>query len=254
MTNLVLYLLRQFDSSIWTENVLPTLAFARIGLGVPMECLSKNQGLFFTMQAEKNDTAKNETPNDETTSIANEITNVKLEDSSTSSTPSSPGTESNSILTNFKSFSKFGDPKSDGKLITLSQSDKWMKQAKVIDGKKITTTDTGIHFKKHKSMKLSLEQYKMFLEDLAKSKKTELAEIKKKMANCGPPGVTGGVGGAGKAASTVDRLTDVSKYTGSHKQRFDETGKGKGIAGRRDVADTSGYVQGYQNKDTYKGQ
>lgn len=59
---------------------------------------------------------------------------------------------------------------------------------------------------------------------------------------------------AGKIASTVDRLTDVSKYTGSHKQRFDETGKGKGIAGRKDLSDQSGYVQGYQNKDTYKAQ
>ena len=49
----------------------------------------------------------------------------------------------------FKAFSKFGDTKSDGKHITLSQSDKWMKQAKVID-KKLTTTDTGIHFKKFK--------------------------------------------------------------------------------------------------------
>lgn len=50
----------------------------------------------------------------------------------------------------FKAFSKFGDTKSDGKHITLSQSDKWMKQAKVIDSKTITTTDTGIHFKKFK--------------------------------------------------------------------------------------------------------
>ena len=50
----------------------------------------------------------------------------------------------------FKAFSKFGDTKSDGKHITLSQSDKWMKQAKVVDGKTITTTDTGIHFKKFK--------------------------------------------------------------------------------------------------------
>lgn len=31
----------------------------------------------------------------------------------------------------FKAFCKFGDVKSDGKLITLSQSDKWMKQAQV---------------------------------------------------------------------------------------------------------------------------
>jgi len=50
----------------------------------------------------------------------------------------------------FKAFSKFGDTKSDGKHITLSQSDKWMKQAKVIDGKSISTTDTAIHFKKFK--------------------------------------------------------------------------------------------------------
>ncbi|XP_011330934.1 TPPP family protein CG45057 isoform X2 [Ooceraea biroi] len=195
-----------------------------------------------TMQAEKNDASM--------APVTNEVTNLKIEDTSTSPTPSSPG-DSGSFLTSFKAFSKFGDPKSDGKLITLSQSDKWMKQAKVIDGKKITTTDTGIYFKKQKSVKLNLEQYKAFLDELAKGKKVELAEIKKKMANCGPPGFTGSSSAAGKAASTVDRLTDVSKYTGSHKQRFDEAGKGKGIAGRKDVADTSGYVQGYQNKDTY---
>lgn len=56
---------------------------------------------------------------------------------------------------------------------------------------------------------------------------------------------------AGKAAAAVDRLTDTSKYTGSHKERFDATGKGKGIAGRRNLVDGSGYVSGYQHKDTY---
>ncbi|XP_003696054.1 tubulin polymerization-promoting protein homolog [Apis florea] len=182
------------------------------------------------------------------------VANLKIEENETGRlTPSSPSAaQSGSFLQSFKAFSKFGDPKSDGKLITLSQSDKWMKQAKVIDGRKITTTDTGIYFKKHKSMKLGIEQYKSFLDELAKSKKVDPAEMKKKMANCGPPGVSAGAGGTGKAASTVDRLTDVSKYTGSHKQRFDESGKGKGIAGRKDIPDQSGYVQGYQNKDTYK--
>lgn len=38
---------------------------------------------------------------------------------------------SSSLKDQFKAFSKFGDTKSDGKQITLSQSDKWMKQAKV---------------------------------------------------------------------------------------------------------------------------
>ncbi|SPP87072.1 blast:TPPP family protein CG45057 [Drosophila guanche] len=150
----------------------------------------------------------------------------------------------------FKAFSKFGDTKSDGKLITLSQSDKWMKQAKVID-KKITTTDTGIHFKKFKALKISLTDYNKFLDDLAKTRKVELAEIKQKMAGCGAPGVA--QVSAGKAAAAVDRLTDTSKYTGSHKERFDATGKGKGIAGRRNVVDGSGYVSGYQHKDTYDG-
>ncbi|VVC86767.1 tubulin polymerization-promoting protein homolog [Leptidea sinapis] len=150
----------------------------------------------------------------------------------------------------FKMFSKFGDPKSDGKQITLSQSDKWMKQAKVIDGKKITTTDTGIYFKKLKSLKVGVDDYQKFLEDLAKNKKVELEDIKKKLTTCGQPGLTSHLTKS-PAAATVDRLTDTSKYTGSHKQRFDETGKGKGIAGRKDLVDGSGYVTGYQHKDTY---
>jgi hypothetical protein len=57
----------------------------------------------------------------------------------------------------------------------------------VID-KKITTTDTGIHFKKLKSMKLSIIDYSKFLEDLAKTKGVEVADIKNKMAGCGAPG------------------------------------------------------------------
>lgn len=91
----------------------------------------------------------------------------------------------------FKAFSKFGDVKSDGKCITLSQSDKWMKQAGVID-KKITTTDTGIHFKKLKSLKVALPDYQKFLEDLAKTKGIDLAEIKKKLTGCGTPGSNSG--------------------------------------------------------------
>lgn len=49
----------------------------------------------------------------------------------------------------------------------------------------------------------------------------------------------------------VDRMTDTSKYTGSHKERFDDSGHGRGMEGRKGAADKSGYVQGYKNKDTY---
>ena len=84
--------------------------------------------------------------------VTNEVAGLKLEEGMTEkSTPASPSAATGgTFLSSFKAFSKFGDSKSDGKLITLSQSDKWMKQAKVIDGKKITTTDTGIYFKKYK--------------------------------------------------------------------------------------------------------
>ena len=47
-------------------------------------------------------------------------------------------------------------------------------------------------------------------------------------------------------AGAVDRLTDVSKFTGSHKERFTEDGKGRGVAGRKDVADNAGYVTGFK--------
>nr|CAD7449803.1 unnamed protein product [Timema bartmani] len=140
-------------------------------------------------------------------------------------------------------------------------------------------------------MKMPVDEYSKFLEELCKNKKVDVKEIKEKLTTCGVPGFSSSssyvrrhysMGGwvrasqttvdtsrlpeqgfgtsmapsrvddaASKAASTVERLTDASKYTGAHKQRFDETGKGKGIAGRKDLPDSSGYVQGYINKDSY---
>lgn len=171
-------------------------------------------------------------------------------DAASGETGATPGTPTAAFRAQFRAFSRFGDPKSDGRALTLSQSDKWLKQARVVDGKKVTTTDTGIYFKKFKLQKLGMEDYKKFLEDLAKNKKLDIEDVKAKMASCGAPGLSSAAGAA-KSAATVERLTDPSRYTGAHKQRFDETGKGKGIAGRKDIPDASGYVQGYQNRDTY---
>lgn len=79
----------------------------------------------------------------------------------------------------------------------------------------------------------------------------EVAAIKADLAQClssGGPHVkvvkqsaTGNVGG----------LTDASKYTGAHKERFDADGKGKGIEGRVDRSDNSGYVGNYKGAGTY---
>lgn len=53
------------------------------------------------------------------------------------------------------------------------------------------------------------------------------------------------------ATGNVGGLTDASKYTGSHKERFDEEGKGKGKEGRVDKVDDSGYVGNYKGANTY---
>ena len=54
-------------------------------------------------------------------------------------------------------------------------------------------------------------------------------------------------------SAAVDRLTDTTKYTGSHKERFDAEGKGRGAYGRKDLDENAaaGYVSGYKNKDAY---
>jgi p25-alpha len=38
----------------------------------------------------------------------------------------------------------------------------------------------------------------------------------------------------------MKRLTDTSKYTGAHKERFNTDGTGKGIGGREDLAKSDG--------------
>ena len=48
----------------------------------------------------------------------------------------------------FVHFSRYGDPHGSGQHITLTQSDKWMKQAGVIDNWNVTSTDTAIAFRK----------------------------------------------------------------------------------------------------------
>lgn len=148
----------------------------------------------------------------------------------------------------FANFAKFGDTRSDGKSITLKNIDKWFKQAQIFD-KKLTTTDTGITFNKFKSRTISFSEFLAFLEDLSKQKNIPVDEIKGKLQTCGIPGTNK----ATEAVKTgaVERLTDTSKYTGSHKERFDDSGHGKGKEGREDLAEDAGYVSGYKGKGTY---
>ncbi|KAK7079323.1 hypothetical protein SK128_021127 [Halocaridina rubra] len=97
--------------------------------------------------------------------------------------------------------------------------------------------------------KITFVEFEKYLDEIAKSKKIDVKDIKSKLQDCGAPGTSGTTSVV--KSSAIDRLTDTKKFTGSHKLRFDSTGRGKGIAGRKDVPDTSGYVTGYKNKNTY---
>ncbi len=44
-----------------------------------------------------------------------------------------------------------------------------------------------------------------------------------------------------KKTDVLGRLTDPSKYTGAHKARFDEDGKGMGIAGKWSITHRESY-------------
>uniref|UniRef100_A0A8C9FEY0 TPPP protein n=1 Tax=Pavo cristatus TaxID=9049 RepID=A0A8C9FEY0_PAVCR len=104
------------------------------------------------------------------------------------------------------------------------------------------------------SRTISFEQFKEALQELSKKRFKEksdeeaIQEIYKLIEGKAPI-----ISGVTKAISspTVSRLTDTSKFTGSHKERFDPSGKGKGRAGREDLVDASGYVSGYKHAGTY---
>lgn len=77
----------------------------------------------------------------------------------------------------------------------------------------------------------------------------ELDEIVEKLSKLEAPVVKSAA--KAQADGVYNRLTDHTKYTGSHKERFDAEGKGKGKAGRVDVQENTGYVAAYKNAGTY---
>jgi len=102
--------------------------------------------------------------------------------------------------------------------------------------KQFTSTDTAIEFKKVSRLgkAIDLKDYDLFLDLLLKKKVkeedllTERNRVKETMAKANLPRAT-----SAKTDAVVSRLTDHTKYTGSHKLRFDqETGKGRGRDGR----------------------
>ncbi|XP_024275916.1 tubulin polymerization-promoting protein family member 3-like [Oncorhynchus tshawytscha] len=162
------------------------------------------------------------------------------------------------VETAFKKFAIHGDTKATGKEMNGKNFVKLCKDCRVIDGKNVTATDVDIVFTKVKAKTarvITFEQFSQALSELApkrfkgKGQEETLQQLYGLIAGKEPSNA--GVTKVAKAAA-VDRLTDTTKFTGAHKERFDETGKGKGKAGREEIPDASGYVGAYKGKGTYE--
>jgi len=155
---------------------------------------------------------------------------------------------------NFKAFAS----KADGKEQTTADFTKWCKDANVI-GKTCNSNHIDISFMKVKpkaSKTITFLELDPLLTEMAKKYKDDhkldeakaKEEITDKLIKATPKahGVT-------KTSKTggVEKMTDTKNYTGSHKERFDESGKGKGAEGRTDKVDNTGYVGNYKGEGTF---
>uniref|UniRef100_A0A3Q4AI74 Tubulin polymerization-promoting protein family member 3 n=1 Tax=Mola mola TaxID=94237 RepID=A0A3Q4AI74_MOLML len=161
------------------------------------------------------------------------------------------------LLVSFKKFAVHGDTKATGKELNGKNWAKLCKDCKIVDGKNVSSTDVDIVFSKVKqktSRIITYEEFQRALEELApkrfkgQSKEEALQSIFRLVEGKEP--TNAGVTKVAKTAA-VDRLTDASRYTGSHKGRFDESGKGRGREGREELVENTGYVGAYKNAGTY---
>lgn len=140
----------------------------------------------------------------------------------------------------------------DKKTATSKNVDKWFKDAGVM-GKKLTSTDTDICFSKVKEKGKKEITYAQFLKLCEEMGKKYGDENKLKAALSSKHLAAKGTTKTSKTGG-VEKMTDTSQYTGAHKERFDESGKGKGIEGRvdRDAKAEAGYVGGYKGEGSYE--
>jgi len=134
----------------------------------------------------------------------------------------------------FQNYSRHGDRKSDGQHITLSQSDKWLKQAKVIDGRIVTTTDSAITWRRMSKSHIWMNfvEWLSFIEEISEEKDLDIHQVREALVSCGKP-----------KNSIIEfdtsklmcRLTNINNYGHRHRSRFDANGNGLGTRDPRDL-------------------
>ncbi|CAF0955935.1 unnamed protein product [Adineta steineri] len=164
----------------------------------------------------------------------------------------------------FDKYSKFGKTEAQLKekdlRIESKNIQKMMKDGGVVDSKYTTQlldndiarvlgklTTGGTYAKGVKTFEL--QGFKQLIDQVADSKKTSSDQIISQISSTGGPSLANVTTTANK--NITGRMTDTSHYTGSHKERFDSEGHGKGKEGRADEAKNTGYVGNYKGQGTY---
>merc|ERR1711862_815955 len=156
-----------------------------------------------------------------------------------------------------KAFMNFANQGKSGAKVQELANKNWTKMAKDcgLYNKTCTSTDGDITFQKYcgnKAKHITFDVFLKMIDELAgKYYKGDPNAVQKYRELIVRKGVPSNQGTKVATGNNVDRMTDTTQYTGAHKERFDESGKGKGIEGREDTHANDGYVTGYQNKGTY---
>ncbi|KFP90590.1 Tubulin polymerization-promoting protein family member 2, partial [Apaloderma vittatum] len=151
----------------------------------------------------------------------------------------------------FRKFAVYGDTAASGNDMMEKNFSKLCKECGVMDGKAVTSTDIDIVFNKVKTKgarTITFAEFQQAMKEMCtehfkgKSQQEALQAVYGLIEGKEP-----GSMGTTKATKVGgdDRLTDISKYTGSHKVRFDES------ADNQDLTDNSGYVGAYKGAGTY---
>ncbi|KAJ3223392.1 Tubulin polymerization-promoting protein member 3 [Clydaea vesicula] len=164
----------------------------------------------------------------------------------------------------FESFCSFGSTRNlatgsndmlNGVTMDNQKFSKFAKDCKIVDGKKITTTDCDILFNKVKAKgarRLDFEGFQTAFQQLADKKypgrnpKEAYDTLLNHIVDKGPIAR----GTITEANGVYDKLTNTNLYTGSHKERFDESGVGKGAAGRQMIDSTTANLSQLVNRNT----
>ncbi|XP_061211081.1 tubulin polymerization-promoting protein family member 2-like [Neopsephotus bourkii] len=157
----------------------------------------------------------------------------------------------------FRKFATYCDTAANGNTMSGKNFSKMCKECGVMDGKAVTSADIDIVFNKVKAKgarTITFAEFQQAMkEPCVKYFKNKSPEEVLQAVYSLIEGKEPGYVGTMKATKVggVERLTDTSKYTGTHKERFDESGKAKGLAGGEDLTDNSCYAGAYKGAGTY---